>query len=397
MKFEIQKLFLALSISLVQPGLCMAQNPEQSVFVMVDLSMNIKGDQNPISSEMRKDAIEFTKSLLMATYHKSNFPEWEKTGVFTSPVIGNILNGTGKPLIGTDDFLMIMPFGELKTSENFKINQIRRYPSDFNRYYQFPFTYTDRDTWGTYAEAKVCNIAYNYKIPEYYVVRIQGRPDDPNSQLLSNKEQEMIDEYDTGSKGEVIAKFKHKKTRFSVTVKKIDITKIPGISKYPPIHVPPENIDKKSLRIVAPKGESKKPFESESTKIRVSWICIGCDSTTNYNLTVNNLDTKKTESHKDLKNISYKDLELEPAKYKISVSTKGVRSKSQYVTIKNEGGGVLGILILLIALGVGGYFGYTYFINQKRNQDATKKGWEHEKEPDSTQTQDKNEYDDDWN
>jgi len=378
-----------------------SQNKTQSVFVMIDLSMNISGDENPITPLMRQDGIDFTKSIITASYKPGDFPEWEKAGVFVSPEIEAIIKGNGTPLIGEDDFLMIMPFGEINTINRFQINLISNYPSDFNKYYQFPYTYDDRDTWGDYAEAKVCNIAYNNKIPEYYIVRIQGRPDDPNSDLLSQQDQNMVDEYETGAVGEVVARFKHTvASRYLVTIKKVDINKFPGIKNYKAVRIDSTNTDpnRKSLRIISPKGKKRAPYTTSSNTIQLSWNCIGCDSIPKYTIRINNLDTKKTKIKRvTKKTVTALKLE-ESATYKITVSTKGANSKPQYITIdQEEDKGGFGTLLLILLLGVGGYFAYKYLIAGKRNKVKEKDNWtEPKKTSYSSNEKQTTSDDDDW-
>lgn len=376
------------------------QTKTQSVFVMVDLSVNIQGDQDPITPSMRQDAIDFAKSIITASYKPNDFPEWKKAGVLASPEIGAIINGTGTPLIGEDDFLMIMPFGEIKSIKDFQINLISNYPSDFNKYYQFPFVYDDVDTWGNYAEAKVCNLAYNNQIPEYYIVRIQGRPDDPNSALLDRDDQEMVDEYETGAVGETIARFKHTTaSRFLVTIKKVNISKIPGIKNYKAVIIDSTNTDpnRKSLRIISPKGKRKTPYTTGSSAIQLSWNCIGCDSIPKYTIRVNNLDTKKTKTQR-VTNKTFIALKLEPASYKITVSTNGANSKPQYISIEDEDeGGGFGTLLFFILLGIGGYLGYKYLIvGKRRNKEKDNEWTDRDDKSNSSNKNEMSSDDDDW-
>lgn len=373
----MRKLFTLL-LSMLLTGFAYGQGRTQSVFVMVDLSSNIKGHPDPITREMREDAIAFTRSLITASYRPADFPNWEQTGVPLDPEIDNIVKGKSKPLIGADDFLMIMPFGESATINRFKINEIKTYPSDFDRYYQFPFNYTDRDTWGDYAEAKICNIAYNYQISEYYLFRIQGKPDDPNSSYLTSDQSKMIDDYVTGSVAQVVGKFRHKMVNFSVTIKKVDISKIPGMKNYKKTAITSSNTDRKSIRIISPKGEKKHPYKAKSDRISVTWVCIGCDSTATYSLTVRNLDTKKTKKHKVI-NANYKSISMGPGKYKINVSSFGIRSKTEYVKIPGEGGGFGGLILILI-LAAAGYFGYKFFMDKRKQK--------HKPKPDDSWTDD---------
>lgn len=378
-----------------------SQGKTKSVFVMVDLSLNVKGDPSPITKPMREDAIAFSKSIITASYKPNNFPEWEKAGISTDPVINAILNGKGRPLIGEDDFLMIMPFGDISTTNEFQINLIKNYPSDFNKYYQFPFQYDTYNTWGNYAEAKVCNLAYHNKISEYYILRIQGRPDDPNSQLLSKQNQEMIDEYETGAVGEVIARFKYTKaSRYTVTIKKVNISKILWPKNYAPPVIDSTNTDfnRKSLRIIAPKGKRKAPFTTHSTTIQLSWSCIGCDSIPKYTVRVNNLETKKNKTHR-INNKTITSLRLEPGKYKVTVATKGANSRPQYFTILTKGeDGSFGTFFLAILLLIGGYFAYKHLIQNKKDTAAGSDDWikEDKKSYTNTNIESSQESDDDW-
>lgn len=373
----------------------MGQSSTNSVIVMVDLSLNINDDPNPISGSMRTEAIEFARSMITATYDAKDFPDWEQSGVFLGKELESILNGAGKPLIGKDDFLMIMPFGELETSDKFKINQIRSYPSDLNTYYQFPFDYNDQDTWGNYAEAKICNIAYNYAIPEYYLFRIQGRPDDPNSQLLTPQDQQMLDEYITGSVGEVVGKFNHRNANFSITVKKLNISKIPGIGNYKKVNITATNTDRKSVRITYPPSrDRKKPTKLSNSLFRTTWICMGCDSLSNYSLIVHNRDTKRTKSFK-VNGKNYKNLELDPGNYRVNVQVEGIRSSDAYLEVEAEGGGGFWIFFILVALGGLGYLGYKYYTNMQEKTTQPNVKWEDQHgDPGKTNKTEQNETDD---
>ncbi len=397
----MRTLYLSIGIIILCLSNMYSQSKTQSVFVMVDLSKNVQGDSSPITLSQRQDAIDFTKSIITASYTSNKFPNWKKTGVFTSSEIEAIIKGKGKPLIGVDDFLMVMPFGEISSTNKFQINLISNYPSGFNKYYRFPFVYNDSDTWGDYAEAKVCNIAYNNQILEYYIIRIQGMADDPNSMLLDKEDLSMVDEYETGSVGEVVARFKHTTaSRFTVTIKKIDISKIDIFKNGKKVFVKPTNTDKKSLRIISPKGNRKTPFTMTSSSIRVSWTCIACDSLPKYTLRVNNLKTKKTKTY-SIKSKTFQSLKLEPATYKINVSTKGANSKAQYITIEGEDEeGGFGVILLLLILGLGGYFGYKYLIaGRKENTNVERSDWaEQEKKssPSNTDNTTNTEQGEDW-
>jgi len=356
----MKRLFIYSLLCTISFGSTYGQNKTQSVFVMVDLSLNIKTDQSPITPPMRQDAIDFARAIITASYKPGDFPNWQKAGVSINPEIDAIIQGKGSPLIDEDDFLMVIPFGNIDTPNRFQINLIKNYPSDFNRYYQFPFAYDEQNTWGNYAEAKVCNLAFNHQIPEYYIVRIQGRPDDPNSHLLTKEDQEMVDGYETGAVGEVIARFKHTvASRYLVTIKKIDISKFPEIKNYKAVTIKSTNTDptRKSLRIVSPKGKRKLPYVTASSSIQLSWSCIGCDSISKYTIRVNNLDTKKSKTLRVTRK-TFTSLKLEPATYKISVSTQGANSKPQYIRIEDEElSSGLGPLFVIIVLLVGGYGG----------------------------------------
>ncbi|NMH87991.1 hypothetical protein [Flavivirga algicola] len=395
----MRTLYLSITLIILCFSSIYSQSKTQSVFVMVDLSKNVQKDNSPITLSQRQDAIAFTKSIITASYASNKFPNWKKTGVFTSPEIEAIIKGKGKPLIGVDDFLMVMPFGEISSTNKFQINLVGNYPSDFNKYYKFPFSYNDNDTWGDYAEAKVCNIAYNNQILEYYIIRIQGMADDPNSRLLDKEDLSMVDEYETGSVGEVVARFKHTTaSRFTVTVKKIDISKIDIFKNGKKVTITPTNTDKKSLRIISPKGTRKTPFTMASSNIRVSWTCIGCDSLPKYTLRAHNLKTKKTKNY-SVKNKTFQSLKLEPATYKINVSTKGANSKAQYITVKGESGdsGGFGVILLLLLLGVGGYFAYKYLIaGRKENTNKERSDWAEREEKSPPSNTDTTSQDEDW-
>jgi hypothetical protein len=112
------------------------------------------------------------------------------------------------------------------------------------------------------------------------------------------------------------------------------------------------------IQIMSPsKGTSKKPTEVTSESVNVGWRCPDCDDNTTYTVTVSGVEGNK-HKEKPLKikgnSASFK---LPSGKYKITVSgTNGASSDTSYIKVSGGGSGWLFILLLLAAVGVGGYF-----------------------------------------
>jgi hypothetical protein len=286
---------------------------------------------------MRQEALNLARDIMMNCYRPENFPSWILSGNTVSQIQA-IINGQGKPLIGTGSYLMIMPFGDQKTYQKFKINRVDNYPEDVHRFYQFPFLYNEQQTFSEIAKAKAADIAAEVKIDSYYLIVIIGLGEDTNSLSYTTLERSYLDDYRSSVTVNSLAIFRYSADNadFKIEFSKIDISRM--LNKPESAQLPKEkiiqqkNVDQKILEIISPPGSEESPFTTESSNVVVSWRCIGCDKNTDFQVMVSNLEQGNTISH-PATHKQFQNLSLPAGKYKIVVSGDQMRSKPRYVEV----------------------------------------------------------------
>lgn len=344
----------------------------QNVFVLVDVSGNPKGDVHKITPEMREEAFQLVKSIVTNNYNPSFEANWKLSG-YTDPIIKDITQGKGQQLIRTNEYLMIMPFGERDTYDNLRTTLIQNYPSDFTDNFKFPFQYTDQFTYSSLAKAKAAALATEYNLDEYYLIVVMGKGEDTDSNKYTENQKRLIDNYLSAAQINSLAiiRYNNPDIDFKVEISQVSVSKmsvVPPVGPGP-VSPPPPPCGEKKLGIVTPQGTKSKPREINGERLNVSWNCKCCSDSSNYTLRVINLDNKKTRSY-NIPGTTSRAVKLTPGLNRIVVSGDSLLATPQYVMMKSkgtEGGGFFGILLLLIALAVGGYFLYKYLNNRKPN------------------------------
>jgi hypothetical protein len=222
---HILRIFIFLLI-LSQGCLAFAQS---SVFVMVDVSGNPLHDNHTM--EMRNSARDLVEAIITNNYDSQKFSDWKFYGIFTDSIVKDIINGKGKPLLTKDGHLAIMPFGNRRRYLDFKINQIKHYPSDFYQDFRtnYPDSYKDQQTFMHIAEAHLAYIATERNIDKYYLIKVLGKGEDTDySYSHSHEEKERHDNYRSAFniKGLGLLRYKSNNIDFRVTISEIDVTRI---------------------------------------------------------------------------------------------------------------------------------------------------------------------------
>lgn len=327
---------------------------QYNAFVLVDVSGNPLEDPYKITPPMRQEAIALTRAIITNNYNSSFNNNWRQTVKNPDPRITGIMSGQGRPLIDPGGLLMIMPFGERDTYKQFQINPINNYPADFDRYWQFPFSYTQQQTFGEIAKAKAGDIAAEAGAGIYFLIVISGKGEDTDSKSYSAQEIKYLDNYRGAANINSLAVFRHRDSNidFKVEFSEIDVTRIkPGTRGSQPRIIQPGNVSQKDLEILTPKGSRTEPREfSEKDKIFVQWRCLGCSDSSRFVIQISKLEGGERVSPITVfKQFAHSVPPLKAGLYDIKVS--GDNLTSQRVYIKISGGGGWGWLIILLALG----------------------------------------------
>jgi len=307
---------------------------------------------------MRQDAIELIRGVIIAKYDRKFNTNWELAG-HTDPMVKDVVNGRGQPLINQGGNLMIMPFGERDTYRLFKLSTIQHYPKDFNTFFKFPFSYDQQSTFGEIAKAKAADIAIEANLKGYFLIVISGKGEDTNSRSYSRVEMDFLDKYRSAVVVTSLAIFRYRDRNidYKIEISDIDVRKMSGSNTNPPQKgvIQSANVTRKELEIVNPQGEKAAPLEVEGEHMQVSWMCLGCEGDIEFRVRYTNLDTKEAGSEKvaGKHNVG---LILTPGLYKVQVVGGGLSSKAVYIQMEGEGSGFpfLGLLIVaaLVAVGI---------------------------------------------
>ena len=350
---------------------------QESVFLLVDVSGNPLAHPNKISEKMRQEALHLAKNMMMNCFRPAEFPDWVLSGI-TDNQIQAIVDGRGKPLIGTGGFLMLMPFGDRNAYQDFKINPIENYPEDIERFFQFHFSYVQQQTYSEIAKAKAADVAAEAKIDSYFLIVIIGLGEDTNSERYTPEELNYLDAYRSSVQVNSLAIFRYAvdAVDYKVEISRIDISKMRTISPSDDTKgkmIRQKNVDRKVLEIISPPGSKDEPYFTETTDLLVSWRCIGCDENAFYKIIVTDLKAGHTVSHPTTHQMQ-QNISLQPGEYKIVVFGENLRSKPRYVSISASGGcGNIFWLLILFAV-----FLVSYLIKKQIRKDQKKYQLEHD-------------------
>jgi len=351
----------------------LAQN---SAFVLVDVSGNPLVDLYKITLPMRQEAIALARAVITNNFNSSFNNNWKLPGN-TDPRIESIVAGQGRPLIDPGGFLMIMPFGERNTYTRYQINPIINYPSDFDRHWQFPFSYDEQQTFGEIAKARAADVALapNFNLSKYFLIIIAGKGEDTDSQSYTPQEQKYLDNYRSAVSVTSLAVFRYKDARldFKVEFAEIDVNRMktgPGGSRAPLISS--RNVSQKILEITTPKGSRAAPGEfSEKDNILVRWRCLGCSDSTRFVVQLSKQEGgERVAPITVFKQFSHSVPPLKAGVYDIKVSGDNLTSQRVYIKIAGAGGwGWLVVLLALAALAAVARYVWTNFLRNREEQE----------------------------
>jgi|GEM_PF-4166253 len=113
-----------------------------------------------------------------------------------------------------------------------------------------------------------------------------------------------------------------------------------------------------NIKITLPVGTKTKPNKIDGNNVNISWRCPDCDDNTTYTVSAIGIDGNKEKVKPvKVKNFSASFNNLASGKYRITVSgDNGASSDTTYIEVSSSGAGLFFVLLLLAAIGVGGYF-----------------------------------------
>lgn len=366
-----KEFFFTLVFFLFANIICWSQS---SVFVFVDVS-----GSGPKSSSLRNESKEIARELCFGKFDPSKYSsEWKWIGDL-DPLIHSITKGNGSPLVNPkqDGYIMIMPFGLKNRYKEYKfrkITQLNQVTDFFELHY--PVNYTDSFTYPEIAFASAASFAKDssVNINSYYSIVISDGLSDTGSKPphYTYTEDEVVANWQTSSAYPIklgTLKYKGDSKEYKIIISRVNIqnAKIPAQS---PVTV------KKDLSMIKPLGSKKNPTIVRGKLINVFWKCLGCDSTSIYNVSLSYVGNNKNIRNpkpKKLKNVFKTSFSVnDNGIYRVSLSSKDLGRTSSYVKVSNsdnkagESKGSGGLVFLLLAiLGGGGYFFYKNYLHKK--------------------------------
>jgi hypothetical protein len=336
-------------------------NAQQSVFILYDISGNVKSDPYKITKSMRTEARSLAKEVITGKM-KSKYSNWEYLPGNNSVVINDIFSGkSSSPLLKKNGYFMIMPFGEHETYKKMKIEEINNYPSDFYDLYEFPFKHNELSTYGNIASAQASMKAMELNINSYTQITIIGKGEDTQSGSYTSEETAALDFYKTKAIITPLGLFRNILKGIDYTIQFSNIKIVDQPPQPPPKH-------KHKIRLIEPKNSKKsEPLEFDSGQdVFVKWSCIQinppCPESTKWSLIVSQLDGDYRKTFQSGK-LKHKKLKLDDGKYQITLTANN--RKLQDIYVKIGGSCFLCILIPMIIIGLIAFYLPKYLKRKK--------------------------------
>ncbi len=346
-------------------GLYTLGTAQSSAFVLIDVS-----GSGP-NRNMKEEAKLISRDLIQGKFDAQRFSNW--TWLAKTGAIEDIVNGSGKPLVdpNQDGYIMIMPFGEKDTYKKYTVEKVNNTQNDVINFYNtyYPKNYYDDWTYPEIARAKAASVAKGNQvnIDSYFLIEISDQLKDSDSRPpnYSREEQVLLAEYGTASSFEIklaTLRNNYDNSNFQVVVKQVNVKKINIQGSNPNA----AQVSRKNLTLLRPTvtNSKSKPRIERKGSVSILWKCLGCDSTNNFVVRVNNTDNKSIRFNKKTTQTNARFKIDEPGVYKVTVGSSGIGTRTGYFKIEGESSGGGFFLFLLAALAGLGY----YFYNNNRNQ-----------------------------
>ena len=300
-----------------------AVKAQETVFVLVDVSLSVKTD------ELRDAKQALTEVLTGQQLSKAIF-----------------IAGTEKDLnfkLKPNDRLAISTFGSFKTTNNIfpYLTTIKNVNNDVEQVLNtITWIPKDMETYYTLAKAKIAAFAKERGIKTYRLIIISdninddygknGRPDYGND---DEKEywQKLCTEYGTvlnpvGEAPYIKLKFDPKKEFCLSFSPKVDIDKY-----TPPLFQPTNN----GITITTPvKSKMGNEFELNNETVTVAWVCKNCPAGITYQCYVEGYDGTDFSELKDALTNNSTQFKLQNGKYRIIVAASGVSADTTHIKVE---------------------------------------------------------------
>ena len=293
---------------------------QETVFVLVDVSLSIKPDELSDAKQALTEVLtgqQLSKAIFVAGTEKD-------------------LNFKLKP----NDRLAISTFGSFRTTQNIfpYLTTIKNVNNDVE---QILNTVTwmprDKQTYYTLGKAKIAAFAKERRINSYRLVIISdninddygkdGRPDYERDDYC----QKLCTEYGTVSNpvseaAYIKLKFDSKKEFCLSFSPKVDV------DKYTP---PPFQPTNNGITITTPiKSKIGNEYELNNGTVTVAWVCKNCPNGTIYQCYVEGYDGTNFSELKDTLSNTSTQFKLQNGKYRIIVSASGISADTTYIKVE---------------------------------------------------------------
>lgn len=293
----------------------------------------------------------------------------------------------GQPLVGVGSKIIIIPFGDITTSNNSHIETIKSSATEVEQMLDlyYPREFSDNLTYITLAKAKAAEVAKNSGLNSYIMFTITDGMNDYFGHLkspgYSALEQQLVDNYLSKTNPVEEKKFdgyirynNDPKNLFKISVGAVDVTKYKPVNPSTPA-TPLTTTSEEDCEIVLTSyagGKVTNEKEVREEKVNLNWIC-NCAGKVRYNVIITPLakGSKKSKIVKNNITSNSYSTTLKNGRYKIVIS--GVIDNSKiaipaitYIHVKTGSmAWLFWVLLILILVGI------VYFL-WKRKQDEKK-------------------------
>ncbi|MDO5980943.1 hypothetical protein [Flavivirga spongiicola] len=328
---------------------------QEHVIILVDVSKSINQDHFRQAKEVVKNFV------LGESIKNKNFMLNMDSKTFIKPE-------SGIPLISSGKKLLIMPFGETKWMNGSFTPKIIRTKNDITAYFDssYPKYVTDQRTYLNLAKAKAAQTAKSQGMDKYILLIVSDNISDdyggPNSKpIYTAAQRHLINNFATLSNPYVAPL--HGKidfnldNNFEIRIHHADVSKwtytLPAsVVKDTPI----DSVCKLKFTSYA-NGSRKKAKNIEANPITLRWAVNDAPKGTNFTLSIRSTSGNKENNMTFSTTSNFYKIELPNDTYKITISSPICLPDTTYISINvgNGGGGILLFIVLLGALGFGGY------------------------------------------
>lgn len=341
------------------------------IVVLVDVSGSVR---NIVPA--RQEARDILKDLVTrGQFNAGQYSNWE-----FSTAVGNLASirqGGGNPLLGLNHRVFLRKAGEKNTSLAPVASQnVCNSLLDFDQFLddQFPTSFTDNWTYLKLAKASAARFALQNNTCSYLLIEVtDSREDRIPSSPYSTEEQNLVDSYGVKSNIETatvgIIRYKPE-SNYQIIISEVNIvgnncqqTAPCAANNTQPSRPVPVANPRIVLNRLSDNDKEPEVLEPNDGRLTLSWQCIDCPDAVNYRVILKKSGTNQSEILVSESNLAREQLvvsDLSAGEYEFSVSASGtlVSIKSDKGYFKIKGGGGFWIVLVLLALGLGGFAVY---------------------------------------